>query len=167
MRHTSYKGFPRIRIYALAKAFNFKPRYTDDGLSLNNSPFCDYLHLIYPTELEIKDATDSQFSTVCFLPWPSTWNRQRRKIKTKLYNKRDDCNFTSTSLSLVTIFQRHQSMEFTVHNSYVILRLGSSTFIFWTELRCWLKSYSSKDALLLGWRHRYINSTVAMASQTC
>lgn len=29
------------------------------------------------------------------------------------------------------------------------------------------KNFSSKDALLLGWRHRYINSTVAMASQTC
>jgi hypothetical protein len=67
MRQTSYKGFPRIRIYVLAKAYNFKPRYTDDGLSLNNSPFCDYLHLIYPTELEIKDATDSQFSLLLTL----------------------------------------------------------------------------------------------------
>ena len=34
----------------------------DDVLSLTDSWFCDYLHLIYPNELEIKDATDTQMS---------------------------------------------------------------------------------------------------------
>ena len=38
---------------------------------------------------------------------------------------------------------------------FVILELVPSTEIFWTELSCWRKSYSNKDALLLGWSHRY------------
>ena len=29
------------------------------SLSLNNSRFGDYLHLIYPNELEVKDTTDT------------------------------------------------------------------------------------------------------------
>ena len=36
----------------------------DDILSLNNSRFGDYLHLIYPNELEEKATPDTQ---VCFL----------------------------------------------------------------------------------------------------
>ena len=39
----------------------------------------------------------------------------------------------------VAIFQHHQRMEFTFHNSYVILELVPSTGIFWTELSCWRK----------------------------
>jgi len=51
-------------------------------------------------------------------------------------------------------------MEFTLHNLYVILELVSSTVIIWTEPSCWRKSYSNEAALLLGWSHRYNNSTV-------
>ena len=42
----------------LAQSFNFTFRYIDDVLSLSNSKFGDYLHLIYPSELEIKDTTE-------------------------------------------------------------------------------------------------------------
>jgi hypothetical protein len=45
---------------------------------------------------------------------------------------------------------------------YVILELVPSTVIFWTELNCWCKSYSNKATLLLGWSHRYKNSTVVI-----
>jgi hypothetical protein len=38
----------------------------------------------------------------------------------------------STSLSSSAIFQHHQRMEFTFHNSYVILVCVHSTLIFWT-----------------------------------
>jgi hypothetical protein len=34
-------------------------RYIDDALSINNHNFHDYVHLIYPNELEIKDTTES------------------------------------------------------------------------------------------------------------
>ena len=50
----------------MAQSFNFKFRYIDDVLSLSNSKFGDfgdYLHLIYPPELEIKDTTESSNST--------------------------------------------------------------------------------------------------------
>ena len=40
----------------LARSFNFMFRYIDDVLSLNNSKLGDFIHCIYPTELEIKDS---------------------------------------------------------------------------------------------------------------
>ena len=38
----------------------------DDVLSLNNTKFSDYVELIYPIELEIKDTTDT-VKSVSFL----------------------------------------------------------------------------------------------------
>jgi hypothetical protein len=40
-------------------SLNFSFRYIDDVLSLNNLQFKDYLHQIYPSELEIKETTDT------------------------------------------------------------------------------------------------------------
>ena len=68
----------------------------------------------------------------------------------------------STSPSSVAIFQHHQHMEFTFHNSYVILELVPSTVLLWTDLSCWRKRYSNKATLLLGWSHRYKNSRVVI-----
>ena len=53
-------------------------------------------------------------------------------------------------------------MEFTFHNWYIIIELVPSTVIFWTELSRLHKSYLSKTTLLLGWSHRYKNSTVVI-----
>ena len=36
-------------------SFNLTFRYIDDVLSLNNPKFNDYIDVIYPKELEIKD----------------------------------------------------------------------------------------------------------------
>ena len=41
----------------LARSFNFTFRKIDDVLLLNNSRFGDFVHRIYPIELEIKDNT--------------------------------------------------------------------------------------------------------------
>ena len=41
----------------LSRSFNFTFRYLDDILSLNNSRFGDFVHYIYPIELEIKQIT--------------------------------------------------------------------------------------------------------------
>ena len=38
-----------------ARAFNFTYRYIDDVLSINNSRFAEFLPLIYPPELEVRD----------------------------------------------------------------------------------------------------------------
>ena len=75
----------------LARSFNFTFRYIDDVLSLSNSNFSEYLHLIYPAELEIKDTTESLRSASyldLFLEIDNKGN-----LCTRLYDKRDDFNF--------------------------------------------------------------------------
>jgi hypothetical protein len=42
--------------------FNFTYRYIDDVLSINNSRFAEFLPLIYPPELEVKETTDTASS---------------------------------------------------------------------------------------------------------
>jgi hypothetical protein len=46
----------------LARSFNFTFRYIDDVLSLNNSRFGDFVDLINPIELEIKDTINTDRS---------------------------------------------------------------------------------------------------------
>ena len=41
-----------------ARPFNFTYRYIDDVLSINNSRFAEFLPLIYPPQLEVKETTD-------------------------------------------------------------------------------------------------------------
>ena len=55
-------------------------------------------------------------------------------------------------------------MEFTFHNSNVILELLPSTFIVWTDPGCWRKRYSSTATMLLGCIQRYKNYTVVMTT---
>ena len=45
-----------------ARSFNFIYRYIDDVLSINNSRFAEFLPLIYPPELEVKETTDTASS---------------------------------------------------------------------------------------------------------
>ena len=42
-----------------ARAFNFTYRYIDDVLSINSSRFAEFLPLIYPPKLEVKETTDT------------------------------------------------------------------------------------------------------------
>jgi hypothetical protein len=77
----------------LARSFNIKFRYIDDGLSLNNSGFGDFVDRIYPIELEIKDTTHTDTSA-SYLDLHLEIDSEGRLI-TKLYNKRDDFNLYS------------------------------------------------------------------------
>jgi hypothetical protein len=45
-----------------ARAYNFTYMYIDDVLSINNSRFAEFLPLIYPPELEVKETTDTACS---------------------------------------------------------------------------------------------------------
>ena len=72
----------------MAQSFNFTFLYIDDVLSLSNPKFGDYVHLIYPSELEIKDTTES-FHSTSYIPW----NVHEYKPMYKLYDKRDDFDF--------------------------------------------------------------------------
>jgi hypothetical protein len=48
------QGLLKNKDRKLAQTFNSIFRYTDDVRSPNNSQFGDYLHLMYPNELEVK-----------------------------------------------------------------------------------------------------------------
>ena len=74
-----------------ARAFNFTYRYIDDVLSINNSRFAEFLPLIYPTELEVKEATDTA-SSASFLDLYLEFD-DSGQLSTKMYDKRDDFNF--------------------------------------------------------------------------
>ena len=93
-------------------------------------------------------------SKVCFLSWPLPSNRHRKKNENKtLWQicKTWWLDFPNYQLPIhhynVAIFQQNQRMMFTFYNSYVTLWLMSSTVIFWTALRCWRKSYPSKERI--------------------
>ena len=76
----------------LHRFFNFTFRYIDDVLSLNNCKFGNFVDRIYPTELEIKDTTDTARAASYLdlhLDIDSEW-----RLRTKLYDKRDDFNFS-------------------------------------------------------------------------
>jgi hypothetical protein len=75
----------------LAQSFGFTFRYIDDVLSLNNSKFGDYVDLIYPIELEIKDTTETERSA-SYLDLHLEID-SKGGLKTKLYDKRDDFDF--------------------------------------------------------------------------
>ena len=75
----------------IAKSFNFSFRYIDDVLSLKNPHFKDYLHLIYPSELEIKETTDSPTSASYLDLY--LYIDKAGHLKSKLYDKRDDFDF--------------------------------------------------------------------------
>jgi hypothetical protein len=70
----------------LARSFNFTFRYIDDVLSLNNSRFGDCVDRIYSIELEIKDTTDTDRS--------DSYLDSQGRLRTTLYDKRDDFNFS-------------------------------------------------------------------------
>jgi len=58
-------------------------------LSLNNSRFGDYLHRTYSNEFEVNDTTDTQK----FASYLDLEINNKERLKTKLYNKRDDFTF--------------------------------------------------------------------------
>ena len=75
----------------LAKKFNLTFRYIDDVLSLNNKLFSDFLHRIYPPELEIKDTTDT-LNAASYLDLHLERD-ENGKLSIRIYDKRDDFDF--------------------------------------------------------------------------
>jgi hypothetical protein len=60
-------------------------------LSINNSRFAEFLPLIYPPELEVKETTDAA-SSVSFLDLCLEFD-DSGQLSTNIYDKRDDFNF--------------------------------------------------------------------------
>jgi hypothetical protein len=75
----------------LAVSFNHTFRYINDVLSINNHNFHNYVHMIYPDELEIKDTTESDKSASCLDILLNIVSGGR--LTTSLYDKRDDFDF--------------------------------------------------------------------------
>jgi hypothetical protein len=74
-----------------ARAFNFTYRYIDDDLSINDPRFAEFLPLVNPPELEIKETTDTASSTSIldiYLEFDDSG-----QLSTNIYDKRDDFNF--------------------------------------------------------------------------
>jgi hypothetical protein len=61
------------------------------SLSLHNSRFGDFVDRIYPVEFEIKETTDTDTSA-SYIGLHLEIDSERR-LRTKLYDKRDDFNF--------------------------------------------------------------------------
>jgi hypothetical protein len=76
----------------LTVSLNYTFRYIDDVLSFNNHNRHNYLHLIYPYELEIKDTTESDKSALYLYILLNIDSNGR--LRTSLYDKRDDFDFT-------------------------------------------------------------------------
>ena len=58
---------------------------------INNSRFAEFLPLIYPPELEVKETTDTA-SSATFLDLYLEFD-ESGQLSTKIYDKRDDFNF--------------------------------------------------------------------------
>ena len=99
MRQTSYIGLLKKNEKKLARIFNLTLRYIYDILSLNNSRFGDFVDCIYPIEPEIKDTTDADRS-VSYLDLHLEIDSEGR-LRTKLYDKRDDFNFPIVNFPFV------------------------------------------------------------------
>jgi hypothetical protein len=81
---------------SLTVAFISTFRYIDDVLFINNNQFHPYVDLIYPNDLEVKDTTECTTSA-SYLDALLKLDT-RGKIKTQLYDKRDDFNLSIVNL---------------------------------------------------------------------
>ena len=84
----------------LASRFNFKYRYINDVLSINNPEFENYLGQTYPVELEIKDTTESNTSASYLDLLLSTG--KDGQLHTSIYDKRDNSNFNITNFPFLS-----------------------------------------------------------------
>jgi hypothetical protein len=82
----------------LARPFHFTFRYIDDVLSLNYSRFGEFVDRIYLIELAIKDTTDRDTSAL-YLDLHREIGSEGR-LRTKLYDKRDDCGAVTLYFSV-------------------------------------------------------------------
>ena len=80
----------------LASQFNltYTCRYINDVLPIINRDFENYLGQMYPTELKIKDTTESK-TFASYLDLLLSIGRYG-KLRTSLYDKHDDFNFNNT-----------------------------------------------------------------------
>ncbi|CAC5383024.1 unnamed protein product [Mytilus coruscus] len=79
--------------------FSFTFRYIDDVLSLNKPYFSQYLNLVFPSELEMKDTTDTR-RTASYLDLFLHIDTDGR-LHIKIYDERDDFNTSIINFSFL------------------------------------------------------------------
>ena len=87
MKLMLYNIYKRVSSRNKNTSFNLTFCYIDDVLSLNNPKFNDYIYVIYPEELEIKDTADA-------LKWANYLDLRLEfdedgHLFTRLHDKRD------------------------------------------------------------------------------
>jgi hypothetical protein len=110
------QGFLKNKDRKLSHTFKSSCRYIDDALSLNNTRFGDYLHRIYPNELEVKDTIDTQKSA-SYLDLYLEINSGGR-LKTKLYDKRDEFTFPIVNFPFISSNIPASPAHFTTHTLF-------------------------------------------------
>jgi hypothetical protein len=113
----------------------------DDVLSINNSRFPEFLPLIYPPELEVKETTDTA-SSASFLDLYLEFDHSGQ-LSTKIYDKRDDFNFKIINFPNMCQLLLH--MVFTSRNWFamqgpVAIILISRNVIFIWETGYWTRA---------------------------
>ncbi|KAK3105670.1 hypothetical protein FSP39_003027 [Pinctada imbricata] len=79
---------------------HYGSRYIDDVLSINNPKFADYLSSIYPSELEVKETTETN-NSASYLDIMLSYDTDGH-MNTSLYDKRDDFNFSITNFPFLS-----------------------------------------------------------------
>jgi hypothetical protein len=100
MRQSLFRNCYGMITKKLTLSFNHTSRYIDDVLSINND-FHNYVHLIYPDELKIKDTTESDKydSYLDILLHIDSIGR----LTTSLYDKSDDFDFAIVNFPFLRI----------------------------------------------------------------
>ena len=101
----------------LASQFNFTYRYIDDVLSINNPDFENYLGLMYPAELEIKNTTESNTSA-SYLDLLLSTGRDGQLRTPFTTNVTISTSISHNFRSWVATFHLRQPMAFLSHSSY-------------------------------------------------
>jgi hypothetical protein len=121
------QGILKNKNRKLAQTFNSNSRYIDAVLSLNNSRFSYYIYRIYV----VKDTTDTQkYASYVYLHLEID---SEGRLKTKLYDKRDDFTLPIVNFSLVeviatTIIRSSSQNAWPVRNMHISNDRGSFTF---------------------------------------
>jgi hypothetical protein len=135
-------------------AFNSTFWYIDDVLSINNDQF-HYLDSIYPSEVDIKDTTESSVSA-SFLDVLLNMNASG-KLTTQLYDIRDDFNFAIVNFPYIcsNIPQSPASL-----NRFDMQGPALHTISFWIGVNYWQTSWCYRDFYNSVWCQRFV---IAMA----
>ena len=81
------KSITKEKRYDMIDTFNSTSRYLDDLLNIDNIHFEQMVHRIYPAELQLNKANDSD-TAAAFLDLNLSIHNDT--VSTKIYDKRDD-----------------------------------------------------------------------------